>query len=43
MAIIVVIVATILVDTLSGWVRRRVIEGADSRVIPAETVADIAA
>jgi phosphonate transport system permease protein len=30
-AIIVVIVATILVDTLSGWVRRRIVEGAESR------------
>ncbi len=43
MAIIVVVVATIMVDTLSGWVRRRVIEGAESTVISSETVADIAA
>lgn len=30
-AIIVVVVATIAVDTISGWVRRRIIEGADAR------------
>ncbi|HET8785636.1 MAG TPA: phosphonate ABC transporter, permease protein PhnE [Candidatus Limnocylindrales bacterium] len=30
-ALLVVVVATILVDTLSGWVRRRIIEGADVR------------
>jgi phosphonate transport system permease protein len=36
MAIIVVIVATIVVDTASGWVRRRIIEGADRRAIAAE-------
>lgn len=42
-AIIVVVVATILVDTVSGFVRRRIIEGADSKVVPAETIADIAA
>lgn len=29
--ILVIIVATILVDTISGWVRRRIIEGADRR------------
>ena len=31
-AIVVVIVATIAVDTVSGWVRRRIIEGAESRI-----------
>jgi phosphonate transport system permease protein len=31
MAILVVVVATILIDTVSGWVRRRIIEGADAR------------
>jgi phosphonate transport system permease protein len=35
-AIIVVVVATIAVDTISGWVRRRIIEGAESRIEPAE-------
>jgi len=30
-AIIVVVVATIVVDTASGWVRRRIIEGAGGR------------
>ena len=30
--IIVVVVATIVVDTISGWVRRRIIEGAEARV-----------
>lgn len=32
MAILVVIVATILIDAVSGWVRRRIIEGAEARV-----------
>ncbi len=32
--ILVVIVATIIVDTISGGVRRRIIEGADSKVMP---------
>jgi phosphonate transport system permease protein len=36
MALIVVIVATILVDTASGWLRRRIIEGADSKVVAVE-------
>ena len=35
-AILVVIIATILVDTVSGWVRRRIIEGADKRIAAAE-------
>jgi phosphonate transport system permease protein len=36
-ALVVVIVATIIVDTLSGWVRRRIIEGGGTRrVIEAE-------
>jgi phosphonate transport system permease protein len=34
-AILVVIVATILVDLVSGWIRRRIIEGSESRVEPA--------
>jgi phosphonate transport system permease protein len=33
-ALIVVIVVTILVDTVSGWLRRRIIQGADVRVEP---------
>jgi phosphonate transport system permease protein len=36
MALIVVIVATILVDSASGWVRRRIIEGADKKAVAAE-------
>ncbi|HSL97130.1 MAG TPA: phosphonate ABC transporter, permease protein PhnE [Candidatus Deferrimicrobiaceae bacterium] len=32
-ALLVVIVATIFVDTISGWVRRRIIEGAETRRI----------
>jgi phosphonate transport system permease protein len=35
-AIIVVIVATILVDVASGWIRRRIIEGSDARTPPGE-------
>ena len=35
-AIIVVVVATIAVDTISGWVRRRIIEGAESSIEPAD-------
>jgi phosphonate transport system permease protein len=35
-ALLVVIIATILVDTVSGWVRRRIIEGADRRIETAE-------
>jgi phosphonate transport system permease protein len=38
MAIIVVIVATIIVDTASGWVRRRIIEGAARKVEHAEAL-----
>jgi phosphonate transport system permease protein len=38
MAIIVVIVATIVVDTASGFVRRRIIEGADKSVAHAEAL-----
>lgn len=38
MAIIVVIVATIIVDTMSGTVRRRIIEGADKSVAHAEAL-----
>jgi phosphonate transport system permease protein len=35
-AIIVVIVATILVDLISGWVRKRIIEGSDARADPGD-------
>jgi len=38
MIILVVVVATILVDTLSGWVRRRIIEGAGARRLSAEAL-----
>lgn len=38
MAIIVVIIATIVVDTASGWVRRRIIEGAERKVEHAEAL-----
>jgi hypothetical protein len=36
MALIVVVVATIVVDLLSGWVRRRIIEGAEKKAVAAE-------
>jgi len=43
-AILVVIMATILVDTISGAVRRRIIEGADVKAVPeAELILDPAA
>jgi len=35
-AIIVVVVATIAIDTVSGWVRRRIIEGANARTSPGD-------
>lgn len=35
-AIIVVIVATIAVDVVSGWIRRRIIEGSEARTEPGE-------
>jgi phosphonate transport system permease protein len=35
-ALIVVIIATILVDTVSGWVRRRIVEGAEARAAATE-------
>jgi phosphonate transport system permease protein len=38
--ILVVIVATILVDTVSGGVRRRIIEGADVKVSPEVEISD---
>jgi hypothetical protein len=45
--VIVVVVATILVDTLSGWLRRRIIEGAEARVrgevVEQPEIADVAA
>ncbi|HEX5039072.1 MAG TPA: phosphonate ABC transporter, permease protein PhnE [Candidatus Limnocylindria bacterium] len=37
-AIIVVVVATIAVDTLSGWTRRRIIEGSGARRVGAEAI-----
>jgi phosphonate transport system permease protein len=40
-AILVVVMATIVVDTISGAVRRRIIEGSDVRIVPeAEIIAD---
>jgi phosphonate transport system permease protein len=36
LAILVVVVATIAVDQISGWVRRRIIEGSDRRIAQAE-------
>ena len=36
-AVIVVVVATIAVDTVSGWVRRRIIEGAGAKRVSDET------
>lgn len=38
MALLVVIIATILVDVVSGWVRRRIIEGGDRRIEQAEAL-----
>jgi phosphonate transport system permease protein len=38
LAIIVVIVATILIDLVSGWVRRRIIEGAGARRVAGEAL-----
>jgi len=35
-ALLVVILATIVVDTGSGWVRRRIIEGAEKKAVAAE-------
>jgi phosphonate transport system permease protein len=35
-ALLVVVIVTILVDLISGWVRRRIIEGADRRIAAAE-------
>jgi phosphonate transport system permease protein len=36
MALIVVVLATILVDTVSGWVRRRIIEGVEAKAAAVE-------
>jgi phosphonate transport system permease protein len=36
MALIVVVLATILVDTVSGWVRRRIIEGVEAKTAAVE-------
>jgi len=38
MALLVVVVATILVDLVSGWVRRRIIEGAERKIEHAEAL-----
>ncbi|MGH2451805.1 MAG: phosphonate ABC transporter, permease protein PhnE [Candidatus Limnocylindria bacterium] len=38
MAVLVVIVATILIDTVSGTIRRRIIEGAEARRVVAEAI-----
>lgn len=38
-AIIVVIVATILVDLVSGWVRQRIIQGSDAKRVQADELA----
>lgn len=40
MVIIVVVVATILVDTVSGWIRRRIIEGAEAKRVSAEEIVE---
>jgi phosphonate transport system permease protein len=40
MAIIVVVVVTILVDTISGWARRRIIEGVESKRISGEEIVE---
>lgn len=37
-AVIVVVVATIAVDTVSGWVRRRIIEGTGARRVQADEI-----
>jgi phosphonate transport system permease protein len=37
-AIIVVVVATIAVDAISGWVRRRIIEGAGARSVAGDAI-----
>jgi phosphonate transport system permease protein len=42
-ALLVVIIATILVDTVSGWVRRRIIEGAEARRAEDVELAEVAA
>lgn len=38
MAIIVVVVATILVDVASGWIRRRIIEGTEARRVTGDAL-----
>jgi phosphonate transport system permease protein len=38
MAIIVIVVATILVDTISGWARRRIITGGEARRVDEEEI-----
>ncbi len=40
MALIVVVVVTILVDTISGWARRRIIEGVEAKRITGEELVE---
>jgi phosphonate transport system permease protein len=40
MAIIVVVVATIIVDTISGWARRRIIEGVEAKRVAGEALVE---
>lgn len=40
MAIIVVVVATIIVDTISGWARRRIIEGVEAKRVAGEEIVE---
>lgn len=40
MAIIVVVVATIMVDTISGWARRRIIEGVEAKRIAGDEIVE---
>ena len=37
-AVIVVVIVTIAVDTVSGWVRRRIIEGAGAKRIDPDAI-----
>jgi hypothetical protein len=38
MAILVVVVATVLIDIASGWVRRRIIEGAGAKRLAGDEI-----
>lgn len=40
MALIVVVVVTIVVDTISGWARRRIIEGVEARAVRGEELVE---